>query len=146
MGCHGGFHDIKYYNMTRKENDEVCEENFIIMKLIWHNYLLVSSLDNCATKLCTETDLNVIQCLRTESTYSNFITTATLQCSIHVCASLRQGVPSYLVSYSRGWNSVLLTRIRIWGEWVTVRVQEIRTRVQSLLMRSVNRHKTSRFV
>ena len=100
MRCHGGFHDIKYYNMTRNENDEVCEENFITMKLIWHNYLLVSSLDNCATKLCTETDLNAIQCLRTESTYSNFITTATLQCYTRMRQSTAGGaiLPSVLQS------------------------------------------------
>ena len=35
----------------------MCEE-FIIMKLIWHRYL-VSNLDNRAMKLCTETDLTL---------------------------------------------------------------------------------------
>ena len=37
-----------------------CEENFITMKLIWHNYL-VFSLGNCVHKTPTETDLKHLQ-------------------------------------------------------------------------------------
>ena len=36
-----------------------CEENFITITLIWHNYL-VSNLVNYAMKLCTETGLNLV--------------------------------------------------------------------------------------
>jgi len=34
----------------------VCEERFITIKPIWHSYLVLS-LDNCAHKIFTETDL-----------------------------------------------------------------------------------------
>jgi len=36
-----------------------CEESFIIMKLIWHSYLVLS-LDNCAHETPTETSLRSV--------------------------------------------------------------------------------------
>ena len=36
-----------------------CEESFITIKLIWHDYLM-SSLGNCAMKLYAETGLIVV--------------------------------------------------------------------------------------
>ena len=43
---------IIFADMARRDNDRVfmrCEESFITIKLIWHNYLALS-LDNCVHK------------------------------------------------------------------------------------------------
>ena len=44
-----------------------CEEYFIIMKLIWHRYL-VFSLNNCAYKISTEISLRIIRISKRTST------------------------------------------------------------------------------
>ena len=50
---------ISFADMTRRENDGVfmgCEKSFIIMKLICHDYLVLS-LDICVHETPTETGL-----------------------------------------------------------------------------------------
>ena len=52
--------NITFADMARREKGGVfmrCDGRFITMKLIWHRYLVLS-LDNCAYKILTETDLS----------------------------------------------------------------------------------------
>ena len=64
MRFYAGFYDIKYYQFCwrgkKREGCSFmgCEESFIIMKLIWHSYLVLN-LDNCVHKTSIEADLRI---------------------------------------------------------------------------------------